>query len=605
MSDLVVLIPTRGRPENLRKVIAAWDFTNAWDVADMVVIADADDPEIDAYRRVAADTEHPDTGEALVKLIEMATWMPMVYKLNAVAAEIASGTGTFIPVPPFALGFAGDDHLPQTIGWAQRYLTVLGELGTGMVYSDDGYQGAKLSTEWAVTSDVVRALSRMVPADVEHMYCDNSIMEMFAAAGALRFLPEVRVEHMHPVAGKAENDEQYRRVNGTEQFARDRRGYEQWQRGQKPFHVAAIRKIRGNRPDVDPPKAVKTTEKKRSRGVSRMPFPHHFKRVKGATPPEIEVTLADFAMRVPADQEIVELGVYQGRTAIIMAWGAKQGGGAHVTAIDPWDLPGNSYDPPFTDDASHRWASYNVSSLAMSNHVTLLQDFSVTAAATWTGKPIGLLFVDGDHSEEGARDDILSWAPYLADGAIIAVDDYYHPDWPGVAAAIDDLVTQGVLAPVAVYHDRLAVTRLAVPGDESPTENLGPASLPATAAITSEGVSPPPEPVMNATELSPLGQEPMATQPLSWQGEDAALLADIPEPSEDAPADPDSEVSDPGVVAEGELPKIAAGSVVRLLSISQLRALAKARDIELGTRGTKGDPTTKRAEILDALGVAE
>ena len=65
---------------------------------------------------------------------------------------------------------------------------------------------------------------------------------------------------------------------------------------------------------------------------SAFPFPPEFRQVRGATPDEIGFTLADFAKQVPADQEIVEIGVFRGRTAILMAWGAKQGNGAHVTA---------------------------------------------------------------------------------------------------------------------------------------------------------------------------------------------------------------------------------------------------------------------------------
>jgi len=39
---------------------------------------------------------------------------------------------------------------------------------------------------------------------------------------ALRYIPEVVLEHLHPVAGKAEWDDQYREVNAPEVYSADR-----------------------------------------------------------------------------------------------------------------------------------------------------------------------------------------------------------------------------------------------------------------------------------------------------------------------------------------------------------------------------------------------
>lgn len=186
--------------------------------------------------------------------------------------------------------------------------------------------------------------------------------------------------------------------------------------------------------------------------------------------------LAEFAAWVPASQAIVELGVFCGRTALQMAWGAQQGHGAHVWGFDAWDLPGNLYAPPFTDTATRLLAHKNVSDLGYDQQITLTQAFSRDAAMNWEGPLIGLLFVDADHSAQGARDDVVFWAPELAPSAVIAVDDYGHPDWPGVAEAVDGLVAEGFLEPINIMHERLAVTRLrshaARTGDTTDPGNL-------------------------------------------------------------------------------------------------------------------------------------
>jgi hypothetical protein len=215
VADLVVIVPSRGRPDNIARVIQAWHHTGAFTDAKLVVAYDADDPRAGRYAEILA-AAGPGVGAYLARV-----WQPMVPKLNAAAAEV------LLP-SVFAVGFAGDDHLPRTHGWAGRYLAALRKIGTGIVYGDDGLQGARLPTQWAMTADIVRALGAMVPAPVQHLYCDNAIKDLGEAAGCLRYLPNVLIEHMHPLAGKAEMDAGYARVNSRGQYAADASAYNQW-----------------------------------------------------------------------------------------------------------------------------------------------------------------------------------------------------------------------------------------------------------------------------------------------------------------------------------------------------------------------------------------
>lgn len=171
--------------------------------------------------------------------------------------------------------------------------------------------------------------------------------------------------------------------------------------------------------------------------------------------------LVDLAAQVPAEQAIVELGVFCGKTALYMAWGARHGGGAHVWGVDAWDLPGNAYGSPFTDRATRERAFANAAAADYGRRgVSLVHGFSLDQAAGWAGPRVGLLFLDDDHSYEAVLANVEAWSPHLAPGAALAFDDYGHPDWPGVAKAVDELVDSGALEPVGVHHGRLAVTSL-------------------------------------------------------------------------------------------------------------------------------------------------
>jgi hypothetical protein len=218
--DLVTIVPTRSRPEAVERVVAAWQATGAFDEgAELLFVVDRDDPRCDEYRAALITCREGVSGTYAD------VWRPLVPKLNTIATSLAVGRYAY------AVGFAGDDHLPRTHGWVSRYLGTLYSVGTGIVYCDDGYQGENIPTQWAMTSDIVRTLGRMVPALVDHLYCDNAVRDLGRGADCLTYLDDVLIEHMHPVVGKAENDEQYQRVNGREQYRHDRAAYREWVRG--------------------------------------------------------------------------------------------------------------------------------------------------------------------------------------------------------------------------------------------------------------------------------------------------------------------------------------------------------------------------------------
>jgi predicted O-methyltransferase YrrM len=624
MADLAIIVPTKGRPENILKVISAWDFTNAWDVADLVLAIDGDDPSYAAYVEIL---DHFNIGvtegePCPLRIITHDEWHPMVHKLDETARALS---GQY-----WALGFAGDDHLPRTIGWTQTYLDALRELRTGLVYGDDGFQHENLCTEWAMTSDVVRALGRMVPAPVDHMYSDVSVLETFRAAGAVRYLPQVVIEHMHPIVGKAENDAQYRRVNHRDQFRKDLATYEAWQRADRAADVAAVvalqpdrpmpvapvarkprravaavteraawgtgRVSRSNNPARSGPTAARGPAVNQTRSANRI-TPRYLRDVKALTPPEVGITLADLARSVPQWQAIVELGVHQGYTALMLSYGARQGNGAHVWGFDPWDTDGNVYGPEFDNEGARKWAQYNVRAKGHTKDVHLTQAFSTDAADSWDGRPVGLLYVDGDHTYLGCRSDILAWARHLAPGAVIAIDDYVigDPDYDGLRRAVDELVESGYLEPFQLFHGRLAVTKLAA----SPAE-LG---VPLVAVHESDMAGGQPIETVNllGAQVTVQGNDTVMVEN-EGDGSEFERDADDHARGEDdliethlIETDPADRFGTPEwrlLVHEGELNPNDTGKGIEALTMAQLKTLARARGIVLGrVRKDKRDLT--------------
>lgn len=223
--DLIVIVPTRSRPHAVAPIVEAWAETGAWDDgAELLFAADRDDPQHEAYHDAVQAAARRYRVPVAMQVSDV--WRPMVHKLDTVAAALAAGRYAV------NLGFAGDDHRPRTPGWVRRYLTVLRGMGTGVVSCPDGYRPDDLPTQWAMTADIVNALGAMVPAGVEHLYCDDAVRELAKRAGCYAYLDDLLIEHLHPVAGHP-GDEQHARVNSRDQYRRDRAAYRAWRDGGK------------------------------------------------------------------------------------------------------------------------------------------------------------------------------------------------------------------------------------------------------------------------------------------------------------------------------------------------------------------------------------
>lgn len=214
VADLVMIVPSRGRPGNVRALREAWKATSTAR-SGFCVLVDGDDPCREEY---VADAETV-VGAVLVAEGERQRIGPLI---NSVAPHVADGCR--------AIGFMGDDHRPRTKGWDAVMLSALDQLGAGIVYGDDLIQRENLPTAFAMTSSIVRALGWMVPPGLEHLYIDDSVLALGREIGRIQYLPGVIIEHMHPIAGKAEWDDTYREANDGGQYVRDKIAYETWRR---------------------------------------------------------------------------------------------------------------------------------------------------------------------------------------------------------------------------------------------------------------------------------------------------------------------------------------------------------------------------------------
>lgn len=192
--------------------------------------------------------------------------------------------------------------------------------------------------------------------------------------------------------------------------------------------------------------------------------PKNLAGLRTLTPEATLQPLYELAALVPPEECIVEIGTYRGASACWLASGAVGGLGAHVYTIDPHDLPGYRTTTgrgrgglDFTDPSIREDARAQIERCGLTEHITMIQGFSVEVGKAWEGPKVGLLFIDGDHRQDAVRRDFSAWEPHLAGDAVIAFDDY-AASHPGVPAAVSALVAKELVTEPMVF-DRLAVVQ--------------------------------------------------------------------------------------------------------------------------------------------------
>jgi hypothetical protein len=175
--------------------------------ADLYFVIDNDDPKWDEYVK-----------NKNLRLL------PADNKTGGCAASLNTGAVYLLDYSNYPLYdyfvFMGDDHLPRTQNWDQAFIQALG-INTGIVYGDDLLQGANLPTAFGMSRDLVDELRGMTFPGCIHLFFDNFVKQLGLDLNYLKYLPNVIIEHLHPVAGKAEMDEGYARVNQPKWYEQD------------------------------------------------------------------------------------------------------------------------------------------------------------------------------------------------------------------------------------------------------------------------------------------------------------------------------------------------------------------------------------------------
>jgi predicted O-methyltransferase YrrM len=198
------------------------------------------------------------------------------------------------------------------------------------------------------------------------------------------------------------------------------------------------------------------------------------KHAKGFMPSDEGSALFESACRYGKLGPICEIGTYCGKSAIYLGAAARQAGSVVITVdhhrgseeIQPgWA----HHDPTLVDPRVGKMDSLptfraTIAAAGLEDEVIAIVGRSERVAALWN-TPLGMLFIDGGHSEEPVTRDYEGWAPHVMEGGALVFHDVY----PDPAA--------GGQAPYRVYLRALesgAFTEASVQGSLRVLERVGP-----------------------------------------------------------------------------------------------------------------------------------
>lgn len=190
------IIPSRSRPQNISRLVKAFQDTGA--MTPVLLRLDDDDPLLTAYLRIEVDWE-----------VVVAKRAPLSEIYNDVFDRRLDW-----------YGFLADDVLPETPRWDRALINAAGP--NGMAHCDDGIGGQ--ATHFVVGGNLVREIGWVALPGLHRTYIDTVWNAVANERGVLRYLPDVKLTHLHFSNRLAMFDQTYRKPAKTH----DRAIYRAW-----------------------------------------------------------------------------------------------------------------------------------------------------------------------------------------------------------------------------------------------------------------------------------------------------------------------------------------------------------------------------------------
>jgi hypothetical protein len=208
----MLILPTLGRPHNLKRFIEAYNATKA--SVPVYVVFNYDDAE--KYEQIILP-EH---------------WKAICAPAKSTLGNIYRMMFKSFPNEAF-YGLIADDVVPETPEWDMQLLefAMQGKIAWGF----DGGRDETLPRHPFISGELVRKWGWIAPPELNHCYVDNAWRDLGKELDCLMYLKHVKMLHLHPDNNTANHDDTYLK---KPDIRLDKVMYESWKRFELPLIVA-------------------------------------------------------------------------------------------------------------------------------------------------------------------------------------------------------------------------------------------------------------------------------------------------------------------------------------------------------------------------------
>jgi len=192
-----LLVPTRGRPSNMQRV---WDTAretaNSNNIEIIFYIDHDDKASIDKYLHM---TELDSRVKAVVAdrvFFDMSK--DMYYETYKLSAKDIIWLGN-------------DDFIFKTYNWYGIIAEIFNKVKDKilLVYGWDGFQNARMATNPFIHRNYIDVLGYICPPEFPFINTDIWLGEVVNDINRMVYINDLKIEHIHPIAGKAQYDKIY------------------------------------------------------------------------------------------------------------------------------------------------------------------------------------------------------------------------------------------------------------------------------------------------------------------------------------------------------------------------------------------------------------
>jgi hypothetical protein len=159
---------------------------------------------------------------------------------------------------------------------------------------------------------------------------------------------------------------------------------------------------------------------------------------------ECDSLYTDVVKSAGNDAHFVEIGPFKGKSSSFMAVEIiNSGKNIKFDCVDNWKgNPEHHANGPWPDQDVINgtvFEQFTKNMKPVEGNYTAISMDSVEAAKLYADQSLDFVFIDGNHSYESVKADIIAWTPKIKPGGILAGNEF-RALWPDLRRAVEELI---------------------------------------------------------------------------------------------------------------------------------------------------------------------